>query len=97
MYLFCLGIMAEQLDATVIPEMEKTAQLRTAVLDVLGTRLAKYETSIEEDEGLLLRTDLPLRKRTAIEVRLGEKRILRKAINRIEAWDVPPPSKRVKT
>jgi len=97
MYLFCVAMMAEELDTTTIPEVEKTEQLRMAVLDVLGARLAKYETSIEDDEGLLLRTDLPLRKRMAIEVRLGEKRIIRKAVDRVEAWDVPPPPKRVKT
>jgi len=97
MYLFCVAMIAEELDTTAIPEVEKTEQLRVAVLDVLGAMLAKYETSIEEDEGLLLRTDLPLRKRMAIEVRLGEKRIIRKAVDRVEAWDVPPPPKRVKT
>jgi Rubisco LSMT substrate-binding len=96
MYLFCLGMVAEKLDAATIPVMEKSAKLKKAVLDVLGVRLAKYDNSIEEDEALL-KTDLSVRKGMAIQVRLGEKRIIKKAMDRVEAWDVLPPAKRIKT
>jgi N-lysine methyltransferase SETD6 len=96
MSVFCLAMMAMTLDAESIPQTKKTAELKKAVTDILGVRMAKYETSIEEDDELL-KTDLPVRKRVAIEVRLGEKRIIKKALDRLDAWDVPPPAKRVKT
>jgi len=89
-------MMADTLDGESIPQMKKTAELKKAVTDILGLRLAKYDASIEEDEKLL-KMDLPARKRMAIEVRLGEKRIIKKALDRVDAWDVPPPTKRVKT
>ncbi|GAA6038264.1 hypothetical protein JCM8097_003911 [Rhodosporidiobolus ruineniae] len=47
------------------------------VRKILDQRLAEYDTSIEDDEALLQDTTLPLRKRMAVIVRLGEKRILR--------------------
>ena len=89
-------MMADTLDGESIPQMKKTAELKKAVTDILGLRLAKYDASIEEDEKLL-KMDLPARKRMAIEVSLGEKRIIKKALDRVDAWDVPPPTKRVKT
>jgi SET domain-containing protein 6 len=89
-------MMATTLDEESIPQMKKTAELKKALTDVLGVRLAKYETSIEQDDELL-RTDLPIRKRMAIEVRLGEKSIIKRALDRVDAWDVPPPAKRIKT
>lgn len=94
--MFSLAMMAEKLDAETIPHMKKTAGLKTVMLKILERRWAMYATPIEEDERVL-ETDLPVRKRMAVEVRLGEKRIIKKAMGRIEAWDVPPPSKRIKT
>jgi N-lysine methyltransferase SETD6 len=93
---FCLAMMVDSLDEDGIPEMERTAELKDVVLRILGKRVADYDTSIEEDENLL-QTELSLRGRMAVEVRLGEKRILNKAIERVEAWVTPPPTKRVKT
>ncbi|SGZ12166.1 BQ5605_C028g10485 [Microbotryum silenes-dioicae] len=46
---------------------------------ILDRRMEEYETSIEEDETLLAQTDLIPRRRMAITVRLGEKRVLREA------------------
>jgi hypothetical protein len=96
MSVFCLAMMATTVDEESIPQMKKTAELKQVLTDVLGAKMAKYEASIQED-GELLKTDLPTRKRMAIEVRLGEKRIIQKALDRVDAWDVPPPTKRVKT
>ncbi|GAA6025653.1 hypothetical protein JCM10207_008926 [Rhodosporidiobolus poonsookiae] len=46
------------------------------VRKILHQRLIEYPTSVEEDEALLKDPALPLRKRMAVIVRLGEKRIL---------------------
>lgn len=47
---------------------------------VLRARLAQYPHSIEQDEQLLSRNDLTRRHRMAIQVRLGEKRLLQEAL-----------------
>ncbi len=96
MYVFCLVMMAGTLDATTIPEIHRTAELKGMVINILNKRISEYPTSIQDDEGML-QTDLSLRERMAVEVRLGEKRILKKAIDRVDAWIVGPPSKRIKT
>jgi len=95
MYVFCLSMMASSLTADTIPEYRKTAELKHAMLKVLAKRKAEYSTSIEEDERML-QGEIPARQRMAIEVRLGEKRILKKAKERVEAWDTEPPTKRQK-
>ena len=89
-------MMVDTLDTTTIPEIHRTAELKTAIINILGKRMAMYDTSIEEDEELL-RKEVSLRERMAVEVRLGEKRVLKKAIDRVDAWVVGPPSKRIKT
>ena len=96
MYVFCLAMMADTLNKTTIPEIHRTAELKAAIINILNKRMAMYDTSTEEDEGLLQKESSP-RERMAVEVRLGEKRILRKAIDRVDAWVVGPPSKRMKT
>lgn len=96
MYVFCLAITAEELSEGAIPQYRKTSELKSAVLEVLSKRMAEYSTSVEDDE-TLLQTELDIRKRMAIEVRLGEKRILKKAIDRVEAWDIERSAKRAKT
>jgi SET domain-containing protein 6 len=97
MYIFILAMMADTLDASSIPEeIHRSAELKRAVLNVFTQRQKLYCTSLEEDERLL-RTELSVRERMAVEVRLGEKRILRRASERVDAWVVSPPAKRVKT
>ena len=97
MYIFILAMMADALDANSIPvEIHKTAELKRAVLDILTQRQTLYTTSLEEDERLL-RAELGARERMAVEVRQGEKRILRRAFERVDAWVVSPPAKRIKT
>lgn len=46
----------------------------------LTAKLAQYPTSIEDDEKLLKVGSLEKRHRMAIEVRLGEKRLLHEAL-----------------
>jgi hypothetical protein len=87
--------MADTLDVNTIPDVRRTAELKRNLLDTLSTRLSEYGTSIKEDEGLL-QTELSPRKALAVEVRLGEKRILQKAIDRVDAWVTAPPAKRTK-
>lgn len=93
--MFCLSIMADTLDVNTIPEVHRTAELKRDLLDILSTRLSEYDTSIKQDEGLV-QTELSPRKAMAVEVRLGEKRILQKAIDRVDAWVTAPPAKRAK-
>jgi len=94
--------MSETLTPSNIPEMQKTEDLRKALLKVLARRMAEYETSLEEDERLLSEIkrlsseDLGLRKRMAVEVRICEKRILEKARGRVEGWVIEPVGKRRK-
>ena len=88
--------MVNTLDPNSIPGVKRTAEVKQAVLDLLDKRIAEYKTTIEEDEKLL-ETTLDLRRKMAIEVRLGEKRILKKAQERIDGWVTGPPTKRVKT
>ncbi|GAA6053605.1 hypothetical protein JCM3770_001549 [Rhodotorula araucariae] len=52
---------------------------------IIDQRLSEYPTSVETDEALLQNPALPPRKRMAVIVRLGEKRILRSARARIDA------------
>lgn len=93
---FCLSMMVNTLDGTSIPKVKRTAELRDAVLNVLAKRMTEYDTTIEQDEKLL-ESNLGLRHRMAVEVRVGEKRILKKARERLDAWVIGPPAKRVKT
>ncbi|GAA5853775.1 hypothetical protein JCM8547_007444 [Rhodosporidiobolus lusitaniae] len=72
------------------------------VRKILDQRLGEYSSSIEEDEALLEQGEaLPLRKRMAVIVRLGEKRILRATRAQLdEEWPkgatAEPPTKEKK-
>ena len=61
------------------------AVYNTVVGKALKARLAQYPTSIEHDEALLSRDDLAKRHRMAVEVGLGEKRLLQEALALIHA------------
>ena len=76
--------------------MQKTEDLKAVVREILSRRLNMYETTLEEDEMLLRQEGLSLRKAMGVEVRLCEKRILKKAMERVDAWVISPPSKRQK-
>ncbi|KAF9490655.1 SET domain-containing protein [Pleurotus eryngii] len=59
------------------PKAKTNRNTLTILMDVLEQRLALYNSTLEDDEATLASpADLPLRKRNALVVRLGEKRIL---------------------
>ena len=66
--------------APLIPTGSKTQEVLQMVVK---NRLKDYTTTIAEDRELLRDTSLPLRKRQAIEVRLGEKEILAGAVSEL--------------
>jgi uncharacterized protein YlxP (DUF503 family) len=76
---FLKGIKKTQPDA--IPDKRKRDEIHQAVLaKTLEALVARYPTSISEDEALL-KQDLDQRTRMAIAVRLGEKKLLQEAID----------------
>jgi Rubisco LSMT substrate-binding len=96
MYVLCLAFMAGSLQSDTVPVFHKTAELKQVVLEVLSKRMQEYDTSMEEDESFLQNPDIGKRQTMAIEVRLGEKKNLQKAIDRVDAWVIGPQAKRVK-
>ena len=97
MYIFCQSMMQTTLSTEEdIPQIQKTEDLKAVVRQILSRRLNMYETTLEEDEMLLRQEGLSLRKGMGVEVRLSEKRILKKAMERVDAWVISPPSKRQK-
>lgn len=72
-----------------IPDKRKRDQIHQAVLAATLQRLAaRYPTGITEDEMQLREGQDGDRARMAIEVRLGEKRLLREAIDAFSSEDV---------
>jgi len=58
-------------------DKRKRDEVYSAVVKrALAARLSQYPTSIDEDEVILERKDLGKRQRMAVEVRIGEKRLL---------------------
>ncbi|KAF1828859.1 SET domain-containing protein [Decorospora gaudefroyi] len=57
------------------------------VARALRAKLREYPTTMEEDEALLLKDDLGKRHRMAVEVRLGEKILLREALGLVQRGD----------
>jgi hypothetical protein len=81
---FLKGAKKSQPDA--IPDKRKRDEIQQAVLaKTLETLASRYSTTIPEDETLLRNNDLPRRTRMAIEVRLGEKKLLQEAIQAISS------------
>ena len=62
-----------------LPKPAKPPGVIAVLREVLLKRRLTYETSVEQDEQLLQR-DLAERRRLAIQVRLGEKRVLERAL-----------------
>jgi SET domain-containing protein 6 len=56
----------------------------TVILHAVKVKLAQYPTTIAEDEALLKRQDLAKRYRMAVQVRIGEKKLLKEAIALLE-------------
>ena len=68
-------------DPTMLSEKRsRNESLMRIVGSALQMRLAEYPTTAEEDEKALLGTELTLRVRMAVEVRLGEKRLLKETL-----------------
>ncbi|OSD07030.1 SET domain-containing protein [Trametes coccinea BRFM310] len=71
-----------------LPKPKIDSDVLTVAGQVLEKRLSEYPTTIEDDEKLLAPESvehLPLNKRNAVIVRLGEKRILQGALNDVRA------------
>jgi len=68
------------------PKPKIDGRVLTLILSVLRRRLEEYPTSLEFDAALLSES-LPLNKRHAVIVRLGEKRILRGTIEKLQAME----------
>jgi SET domain-containing protein 6 len=75
-----------------------------ATAQALTAKLEQYPTSVEEDEALLKQTNLAKRHRMAVEVRLGEKMLLREVIALTHGGSITSgeahedrPTKRAKT
>lgn len=66
---------------TAIPGKRTRDEILTQIVGhALQLRLMEYPTTAEEDEKALHDAELPLRARMAVEVRLGEKRLLKEAM-----------------
>ncbi|KAF5013437.1 hypothetical protein FDECE_549 [Fusarium decemcellulare] len=84
---FLKGVKKAQPDA--IPDKRKRDEIHQAVLaKTLEALASRYSTGISEDELLLKGQDLNQRTRMAIEVRLGEKKLLQEAIAASSSDDV---------
>ena len=73
---------------TYLPSRSKleTETLGQVLVVLLQQREKEYATTLEEDEALLKAPVLPHRTRMAIEVRLGEKKVLREAIQEANSF-----------
>ncbi|KAH6620520.1 SET domain-containing protein RMS1 [Boeremia exigua] len=70
----------------IIADKRKRDMIVTSVLThILNEKLAEYPTSVREDQAMLEKPGLANRRRMAIEVRLGEKRLLEEALAFLEA------------
>lgn len=72
-----------------VPKARKSREVGKVLEEVLETRLAGYGSSVEEDEGILKDENVQGRKRVAVEIRLGEKKILKGALTRVKEWSQP--------
>lgn len=59
-----------------VPRPKLTLEVGQVFCTLLELRLQQYETTIDQDEALLRDQSIDRRKRMAVEVRLGEKKIL---------------------
>ena len=68
----------------VVPQPSIDSQVIEVLRHVIRARQGEYSTTIAEDVQYLISDDLPLRRRQAIEVRLGEKQLLASAMDYLE-------------
>ncbi|EPS37656.1 hypothetical protein H072_8656 [Dactylellina haptotyla CBS 200.50] len=71
------------------PKAKKDPRTGNIILEVIAKRREMYTTTVEEDIALLRSgAELSKRKRMAVEVRAGEKEILRRMENTVRSWGV---------
>lgn len=68
-----------------LPKAKLTSDIIPIAIEVFRKRLEEYSTSLKEDERLLEDPALSLNKRNAVIVRLGEKRILKCTLERLQS------------
>ncbi|KAJ7680818.1 SET domain-containing protein [Mycena polygramma] len=68
-----------------VPKPKMDNEILDVVRAVLERRLTEYPSTLDDDVALLRDESLPLNKRQAIIVRVGEKRILHSALQKIKA------------
>ena len=90
-------------DPTMLSEKRSRNEILMRIVgSALQMRLAEYPTTAEEDEKALLETELTSRVRMAVEVRLGEKRLLKETLlltsaeSNADGQENEPTSKRQK-
>jgi len=83
-------LLLQPADFNTLQKLQKpkiTHDIRDALIRVLEARMGVYSTSIEEDECHLKNHKIPKRMLNVIIVRVGEKRILRGAIENLQGWE----------
>lgn len=91
MYLLLLdeeNLKAIETSQSSLPSRSKLATelVGQVLIALIQLREKEYATSIEEDESLLQTESLPYRTKMAVQVRLGEKRVLRAAIQEASSF-----------
>lgn len=79
---------------TVSRKVFKTEEQQELWVEILKQKMNGYNTDIVTDENLYLDESITLSVKSAIEVRLSEKRILTKALNSVKNWKITPIKKR---
>lgn len=80
-----LRIIKKHKPDVVADKKERDRILNAVITQVLTDKLAEYPTSIGDDRAILKKSDITKRHRMAIEVRLGEKILLKEAITMLKA------------
>lgn len=66
----------------------QTHEIRDLVMSILHRRLEQYATSLEEDNAILAAPGGGSRMRNAFQVRMGEKAILQRSLEKVHAWRI---------
>lgn len=70
-----------KVSASVIPDKRKREEIHKTVLPlIISARLAEYPTSLTQDTEMLANSETTGRRRMAVEVRAGEKKLLQEAL-----------------
>ncbi|KAK6541592.1 hypothetical protein TWF694_007394 [Orbilia ellipsospora] len=81
------GIFQSYVQQEKFPKAKKDAITRDVILEVIEKRREMYRTTVDDDVALLNSdTELAKRKKMAVEVRLGEKEILKRMEDIVKSW-----------